>query len=90
MTADTPDDGDDTVPAAAEGDPAPAEQSDFVEYGIEDKPPLLESILLGIQHYLTMIGATVAIPLVLIGVMAEAGGQMPPAEQAQLIGTFCV
>jgi len=60
---DPPNDGDGI--AAAEGNiPAPQE-SDFVEYSIEDKPPLLESILLGFQHYLTMIGSTIAIPLVL-------------------------
>ncbi len=34
-----------------------------VIYGIEDKPPLGESILLGIQHYLTMFGATFIIPI---------------------------
>ncbi|APW96909.1 xanthine permease [Halobiforma lacisalsi AJ5] len=61
------------------------EEASFVEYGIEDKPPLGESILLGIQHYLTMIGATVAIPLVLAGAM-----EMPAGETARLIGTFFV
>ncbi|MFP4627396.1 MAG: uracil-xanthine permease family protein [Halobacteriales archaeon] len=67
-----------------------AAQSDFVEYGIEDRPPLLQSILLGFQHYLTMIGATVAIPLVLISFMNEVGEAMPEEEQALLIGTFFV
>ena len=71
-----------------------AEQSDFVEYGIDDKPPLGESILLGIQHYLTMIGATIAIPLVLAGAMAMPGsgapGAPPGTETAKLIGTFFV
>jgi xanthine/uracil permease len=75
-------------PQAAAGGP---EQSDFVEYGIEDRPPLLESIFLGFQHYLTMIGATVAIPLALIGVMTGFESvSMPPEAQAQLIGTFFV
>ena len=31
-------------------------------YGIEDKPPWLETITLGFQHYLTMFGSTVACP----------------------------
>ncbi|WP_226042078.1 solute carrier family 23 protein [Natrinema sp. DC36] len=85
---DPPNDGDGI--AAAEGNiPAPQE-SDFVEYSIEDKPPLLESILLGFQHYLTMIGSTIAIPLVLIGAMQGAGASMPASAQAQLIGTFFV
>lgn len=61
------------------------EQADFVEYGIDDKPPLVESIFLGFQHYLTMIGSTIAIPLVLAGVMG-----MPPGPTAKLIGTFFV
>ncbi|WP_115865571.1 uracil-xanthine permease family protein [Halorussus litoreus] len=72
---------------APEG-PAPdpdAGGSDFVEYGIEDKPPLGESALLGFQHYLTMIGATVAIPLALAGTMG-----MPAEEVGKLIGTFFV
>lgn len=61
------------------------EEASFVEYGIEDRPPLGESILLGLQHYLTMIGATVAIPLILAGAM-----EMPAAETARLVGTFFV
>jgi xanthine/uracil permease len=60
-------------------------ESSMVEYGIEDKPPLFQSILLGTQHWLTMIGATVAIPLVLAGAMGFDGGQT-----AQLVGTFFV
>jgi xanthine/uracil permease len=62
-----------------------AEASVDLEYGIEDKPPLLESIFLGFQHYLTMIGATVAIPLALAGAMG-----MPGSATARLIGTFFV
>ena len=34
-------------------------------YGIDDKPPLKEALVLGFQHYLTMFGSTVAIPLIL-------------------------
>ncbi|MFB6073007.1 MAG: uracil-xanthine permease family protein [Halobacterium sp.] len=64
------------------------EQSSMVEYGIEEKPPLGESILLGFQHYLTMIGATVAIPLALAGGMKMF--QYHPEKVGQLIGTFFV
>ncbi|MEE9212829.1 MAG: solute carrier family 23 protein [Phycisphaeraceae bacterium] len=32
-------------------------------YGIDDKPPFGRAVILGIQHVLTMFGATVAIPL---------------------------
>ena len=34
-------------------------------YGIDDKPPMGETVVLGFQHYLTMFGSTVAIPLLL-------------------------
>jgi len=34
-------------------------------YGIDDRPPFTEALGLGFQHYLTMFGSTVAIPLVL-------------------------
>ncbi|MFD1644556.1 uracil-xanthine permease family protein [Haloarchaeobius litoreus] len=73
------------IPEEARAAAGGAEQSDFVEYGIEDKPPLLESIFLGFQHYLTMVGATIAIPLVLAGAMG-----MPADVTAKLIGTFFV
>lgn len=80
---DSPGETNDT-PSAARTDGGPTE-ADFVEYGIEDKPPLGESIMLGFQHYLTMIGATVAIPLALAGTMG-----MPGWATARLIGTFFV
>ncbi|WP_435346729.1 uracil-xanthine permease family protein [Haloarchaeobius sp. HRN-SO-5] len=90
MTDDNnPDDTDDIENVVTpEGPPdvaGGAEQSDFVEYGIDDKPPLVESIFLGLQHYLTMIGATIAIPLVLAGAMG-----MPAGVTAKLVGTFFV
>ncbi|WP_440006487.1 uracil-xanthine permease family protein [Halomicrococcus sp. SG-WS-1] len=57
----------------------------FVEYGIEDRPPLGESILLGVQHYLTMVGANVAVPLILAGTLG-----MPANLWPRFIGTFFV
>ena len=39
-------------------------ESDIV-YGIDDQPPMGETIALGLQHYLTMLGSTVAVPLFL-------------------------
>ncbi|WP_290813321.1 solute carrier family 23 protein [Halovivax sp.] len=71
--------------ARTDGGNVTREEASFVEYGIDEKPPLGESIFLGLQHYLTMIGATVAIPLILAGLM-----EMPPAETARLVGTFFV
>lgn len=61
------------------------EQSDFVEYGIDDEPPLGESVVLGFQHYLTMVGANIAVPLILAGAMG-----MPPGVTARFVGTFFV
>jgi xanthine/uracil permease len=57
----------------------------MVTYGIEDKPPLIQSILLGTQHWLTMVGSTIAIPLVLAGALGFNASQT-----AQLVGTFFV
>ena len=61
------------------------EQSSFVSYGIEDKPPLVTSALLGVQHYLTMVGANVAVPLILAGALG-----MPESVIPRFVGTFFV
>ncbi|SEO24216.1 Xanthine/uracil permease [Halogranum amylolyticum] len=60
-------------------------ESDFVEYGIEDRPPLPTSLLLGVQHYLTMVGANVAVPLILAGALG-----MPESVVPRFVGTFFV
>ena len=52
--------------AESKSDAATESNADIV-YGIDDVPPLGESIALGFQHYLTMFGATVAIPLIVSG-----------------------
>ncbi len=70
--------------AAGEGAPG-SSSSSMVEYGIDDKPPLGQSVLLGVQHWLTMVGSTIAIPLVLAGAVG-----FDPANTAQLVGTFFV
>jgi len=54
-------------------------------YGIEDKPPMVETITLGFQHYLTMFGSTVAIPLLMAGAL---GIKDDPVAIGQLIGTM--
>lgn len=53
-------------------------------YGIEDIPPTGETFVLGFQHYLTMFGSTVAIPLLL----APAFGMENPSEVGALIATM--
>jgi nucleobase transporter 1/2 len=50
--------------ASTEKSPS-TDQSGKLLYGIDDVPPPLESFTLGFQHYLTMFGSTVAIPLLL-------------------------
>ncbi|SDZ75058.1 Xanthine/uracil permease [Haloplanus vescus] len=60
-------------------------ESSFVAYGIDDKPPVLTSILLGVQHYLTMVGANVAVPLILAGALG-----MPESVIPRFVGTFFV
>lgn len=54
-------------------------------YGIDDKPPLWETLVLGFQHYLTMFGSTVAIPLLLAEPLGIADDKL---KLAQLIGTM--
>jgi len=56
-----------------------------VEYGIEERPPTGESVLLGLQHYLTMVGANIAVPLALSAAMG-----MPADATALYVGTFFV
>ena len=69
------------------GDEQVADESvgDAIEYGIDEQPPLGESIVLGVQHYLTMVGANIAVPLILAGAMG-----MPSGVTARFIGTFFV
>jgi len=57
-----------------------------MRYTVSDVPPLFLSIILGIQHYLTMLGATVLIPLLVTPAMGAT-----PAQTAQVISTifFC-
>jgi nucleobase transporter 1/2 len=54
-------------------------------YGIDDRPPLFEAMALGFQHYLTMFGSTVAIPLLLA---EHLGMSEDPAALGMLIGTM--
>lgn len=53
-------------------------------YGIDDKPPIVETAVLGLQHYLTMFGSTVAVPLMLAGPL----GITNPIDIGKLIATM--
>ena len=54
-------------------------------YGIDDKPPLVETTVVGLQHYLTMFGSTLAIPLIL---SKPLGLEDKPVELGWLIATM--
>ncbi|XP_039249475.1 solute carrier family 23 member 1-like [Styela clava] len=54
-------------------------------YGIEDTPAWYMCILLGFQHYLTMFGSTVAVPLILAGPL---GIDNDNVAKGQLISTI--
>ena len=76
-----------TPPEGMAGEPGSesVEQSSDVEYGVDERPPMVESALLGLQHYLTMVGANIAVPLALATAMG-----MPAEYQPLYIGTFFV
>ena len=61
-----------------------AERNSSLLYGINDRPPIGETVILGFQHYLTMFGSTVAIPLLL----APALGITDPVQKGWLIATM--
>lgn len=46
-----------------------------MSYTVTDVPPLGTSLVLGLQHYLTMLGATVLIPLIVCPAMGANGQQ---------------
>ena len=46
-----------------------------IKYTVTDVPPLPLAIMLGVQHYLTMLGATVLIPLLICPAMGANGSQ---------------
>ena len=54
-------------------------------YSIDDVPPLRDSLLLGLQHYLTMFGSTLAIPLLMA---KPLGIENDPQALGWLIGTM--
>ena len=71
-----------TTPIPKEEDTEPAKMTykeiamkNGMTYTVTDVPPLLTSMILGLQHYLTMLGATVLIPLLLCPAMGANGLQ---------------
>ena len=56
-----------------------------LNYGLEEVPPLGEGLLLGLQHYLTMLGSTIVIPIILTEALGFEHGSV---NQALLISTM--
>lgn len=54
-------------------------------YYVDETPPLVEGVLLGFQHVLTLFGATIAVPLILGGAMGFS-----PDQMAILIGAVMI
>ena len=52
-----------------------AKQQNGMNYTVTDVPPFGTSMLLGLQHYLTMLGATVLIPLIVCPAMGATSNQ---------------
>lgn len=71
--------GDSTNQARTDGGSA------LVEYGIEDEPPLGESVALGVQHLLAMFLSTVALPLVIAGAIGLGGADTTFIVQMALL-----
>ena len=61
------------------------EHKNDLVYGIDDVPPTGETLALGFQHYLTMFGSTVAVPLLL---SKPLGIDKDPEKLGALIATM--
>lgn len=56
-------------------------------YSVDDNPPWYQCILLGFQHYLTMFGSTVAVPLIITPHMCMAEDD---PHRGYIISTFMI
>ncbi|XP_078572969.1 solute carrier family 23 member 2-like [Branchiostoma floridae x Branchiostoma japonicum] len=68
-----------------QGESTPQKKPLDIAYGIEDVPPWYLCILLGFQHYLTMFGSTIAVPLVLSPALCIGDDNL---AKSQLISTI--
>jgi hypothetical protein len=77
-------------PAKSDGGPEPSKltykeiaKKNGMNYTVTEIPPLWTSMLLGLQHYLTMLGATVLTPLIICPAMGADG-----LQTAEVIGSI--
>jgi xanthine permease len=61
------------------------EGSGMIRYGIEDDPPLVEAIPLGLQHLGAMFLSTVALPLVIAGAVGLSAAETTRVVQMALL-----
>ncbi len=59
-------------------------QPNGIIYGLDDRPPLVRAVGLGMQHVLTMFGSTVAVPLIFGPALWPVPKDLPEAVRAQL------
>ncbi|RXZ42146.1 nucleobase:cation symporter-2 family protein [Crenobacter cavernae] len=59
-------------------------------YGVEDKPPVVTSILLAAQHLLAALGGIIAVPLVVGGALKLPADQVVALINAALLGSGIV
>ena len=62
----------------------PPMQPNGIIYGLDDRPPLVRAVGLGLQHVLTMFGSTVAVPLIFGPALWPVPKELPEAVRAQL------
>ncbi|XP_066284496.1 solute carrier family 23 member 1-like [Branchiostoma lanceolatum] len=64
-------------------EPPPYDRPSDIMYTIEEVPPWYMCIFLGFQHYLTMFGATVSLPLILSGPLCVGSNSLATSELIQ-------
>lgn len=65
-----------TGTGSTEATPAYKRRNVRIRYAVLDNPPWIECLILGFQHYLTMLGSTVLIPFLLVPAMGGNDGDL--------------
>ena len=59
-------------------------------YTVEDRPPMLTTVLLALQHLLAALGGIIAVPLVFGGALKLPADQVVALVNAALLGSGIV